>query len=107
MERTTMAYAFVQDVPIDEQVYRQIIDRLGPDTLEGLIAHLALRNDDNTLRYVDVWESEEACERAFDERIHPAVGAVFREIGFKPAGEPERKIMDLIDIQTPASTSVR
>jgi hypothetical protein len=32
-----------------------------------------VRRPDGGLRYIDVWESEEDCARAFDERIHPAV----------------------------------
>lgn len=91
-------YAFVQDVPIDEGMYRRITDRMGSEPLKGLIAHVVLANPDGTLRYVDVWESEEACDRAFDERIHPAVHATFQETGFRPAGEPPRSELPVIDV---------
>ena len=78
-----MFYAFEQEVPIKEDVYRKIMERMGPEPLAGQIVHLVARSGDGTLRYVDVWASREACERAFKERIHPAVSAVFREIGFR------------------------
>jgi hypothetical protein len=44
-----------------------------------------------------VWESEAACTRAFDERIHPAVHSVFKEIGFRPEGEPATTPFELLD----------
>ncbi|HEY6748130.1 MAG TPA: hypothetical protein VI357_20740 [Mycobacteriales bacterium] len=79
-------YAFTQDVPIDETLYQRIIDQLGPEPLAGSLLHLCVRRPDGGLRYIDVWESEEACARAFDERIHPAVDAAFG--GKRPATEP-------------------
>lgn len=93
-----MTYAFVQDVPIDEELYKQVLAQLGDEPLSGLVAHVVLRNDDATLRYVDVWESEEVCERAFDERIHPAVHRVFQERGFRPDGEPPRTHVEVVDV---------
>jgi len=83
-------YAFIQDVPIHADVYEKIRARLGSDPPDGLVVHIALRNDDGTLRYVDVWRDRAACDAAFERRIHAAVSAVFREIGFKPAAEPHR-----------------
>lgn len=47
------------------------------------------------LRYLDVWESEEACARAFDERVHPAVDRAFG--GVRPAGEPVVTRPEVID----------
>jgi len=79
-------YAYVQDVPIDEHLYQRIVDRIGPQPLAGSLLHLCVRRADGGLRYIDVWESEEACTRAFDERIHPAVDAAFG--GNRPATEP-------------------
>ncbi|SRR5579872_2201279 len=93
-----MTYAWVQDVPIDEGLYKHVLAELGDEPLAGLVAHVVLRNDDATLRYVDVWESEEACERAFDDRIHPAVHRVFQEHGFRPDGEPPRAHVDVVDV---------
>lgn len=81
-----MVYAYIQDVPIGEDLYRRIIAGLGPEPLAGQLLHLCVRQADGALRYIDVWESEQACERAFDERIHPAVDAAFG--GNRPASEP-------------------
>jgi hypothetical protein len=81
-----MVYAFTQDVPIDEELYRRVIEQLGPEPLAGSLLHLCVRRPDGGLRYIDVWESEEACTRAFDERIHHAVDAAFG--GHRPDGEP-------------------
>jgi hypothetical protein len=91
-------YAYVQDVPIDGDVYQQIVDRIGTDPVDGCLLHLCLRTTDGGLRYLDVWESEEACTRAFDERIHPAVFSVFKEIGFQPDGEPGTERLELLDV---------
>jgi hypothetical protein len=92
-----MVYAFTQDVPIDEPTYRKIMDRLGEEPLAGSLVHLVVRRPDGGLRYIDVWESEELCTRAFEERIHPAVHSVFAEIGFQPGGEPTVNRLDVID----------
>jgi hypothetical protein len=92
-----VVYAFTQDVPIDEPTYRKIMDRLGPEPLKGSLLHLAIRREDGGLRYVDVWESEELCARAFEERIHPAVRGVFQELGFRAEGEPATTELDVID----------
>jgi hypothetical protein len=90
-------YAFVQDVPIKEDVYAKIRTALGPQPPDGLVMHLVLRREDGTLRYVDVWRDKASCDAAFCDRIHPAVFAVFREVGFKPAGEPTRQEMPVVD----------
>jgi hypothetical protein len=67
-----MVYAFTQDVPIDTDMYARITEALGDEPMDGLLLHLAVRNPDGGLRYIDVWETEEQCTRAFDERVHPA-----------------------------------
>ncbi len=89
-----MVYAYIQDVPIGEDLYRNIIDKLGPEPLAGQLLHLCVRQPDGRLRYIDVWESEQACTRAFDERIHPAVDAAFG--GNRPSGEPEVHRLDVL-----------
>jgi len=82
-------YAFTQDVPIPWPVYEQIRKELGLAPPAGLVAHLVLQTETG-LRYVDVWESKEHCDRFFDERVHPAVDAVLARIGRSRAatGEP-------------------
>jgi len=89
-----VVYAYTQDVPIDADVYQQIIDTLGSEPIAGSLLHLCVRRADGGLRYLDVWESEEACARAFEERIHPAVDAAFG--GARPAGEPVVHRLDVL-----------
>jgi hypothetical protein len=89
-----MVYAYIQDVPIGEDLYRRIIDKIGPEPFAGGLLHLCVREPGGRLRYIDVWESEEACARAFDERIHPAVDAAFG--GSRPATEPEVQRLDVL-----------
>ena len=89
-----MVYAFIQDVPIGEDVYRRIVDEIGPEPLAGQLGHLCVRQEDGRLRYIDVWESEEACARAFEERIHPGVDAAFG--GQRPGTEPEVHRLDVL-----------
>ena len=89
-----MVYAYIQDVPIGEDLYRRIIDEIGPEPMSGQLLHLCVRQPDGRLRYIDVWDSEESCTRAFEERIHPAVDAAFG--GERPAGEPEVHRLDVV-----------
>lgn len=89
-----MVYAYIQDVPIGEDVYRRMIEGLGPEPLLGQLLHLCIRQGDGRLRYIDVWESEQACAQAFEERIHPMVDAVFG--GNRPSSEPEVQRLDVL-----------
>jgi hypothetical protein len=95
-----MVYAYTQDVPLDEAGYRRVMQNLGSEPLAGSLLHLCVRREDGGLRYIDVWESEEVCTRAFDERIHTAVDAAFG--GARPATEPEVKVLDVLDITVSA-----
>ncbi|WP_103381498.1 hypothetical protein [Pseudonocardia dioxanivorans] len=90
-----MVYAFVQDVPIGEELYRRIVEELGPEPMEGSLLHLCVRRPDGGLRYIDVWTDEQACARAFDERIHPAVDRAFG--GSRPGAEPTVDRLEVID----------
>jgi len=89
-----MVYAFIQDVPIGEDMYRRMIDGLGPEPLAGQLLHLCVRQGDGRLRYIDVWESEQACAQAFQDRIHPTVDAAFG--GQRPSTEPEVRRLDVL-----------
>jgi len=91
-----MVYAFIQDVPLDHARYRRVMEELGPEPLAGQILHLCIRRADGGLRYIDVWESEEACTRAFDDRIHAAVDTAFG--GTRPGVEPHVQLLDVLDI---------
>jgi len=75
-----MAYGFVQDVPANEEMYREIRARVGEQRPPGLVAHVAARRDQG-LRYVDVWETKEQWERFREERLEPAVDAVLASYG--------------------------
>lgn len=75
-------------------MYRRIIDNLGPEPLAGQLVHLCVRQPGGRLRYIDVWDSEEACTRAFDDRIHAAVDAAFG--GNRPSSEPTVQRLDLV-----------
>jgi hypothetical protein len=90
-----MVYAFTQDVPIDTDMYARITEALGDEPMDGLLLHLCVRSPDGGLRYIDVWESEEQCTRAFDERIHPAVDAAFG--GGRPRVEPAVTPLDVVE----------
>jgi heme-degrading monooxygenase HmoA len=55
------------------------------DAPDGLVQHLA-GSDGNDVVVVDVWESEEALGRFFEERL----GAALAEVGIEPAGGKPR-----------------
>jgi hypothetical protein len=92
-------YAFTQDVPIDEDRYRKIIELIGPEPMEGLLLHLCVRRPEGGLRYIEVWESQQACARVFHERIHPAVDAAFG--GARPGTEPVPHPLDVVHATGP------
>jgi hypothetical protein len=75
-----MPYAFVQDVPANAEIYSMIKAKLGSAAPAGLIAHLVITRDAG-LRYVDVWETEEAWIQFRDEQVEPAVTAVLAGFG--------------------------
>ena len=91
-----MVYAFVQDVPIDEQQYRKVIAGLGPEPVDGCLLHMCVRREDGGLRYIDIWRSEADCARAFDDRIHDAVDAAFG--GRRPSPEPTVNVLEILDL---------
>lgn len=96
-----MTYAFTQDVPISMGIYERIRAALGNETPAGLVVHVVIAIEEG-LRYVDVWESEEACARFTEERLHPVIGRVFKEIGFRPpAEEPPRQRIDVREVWRP------
>jgi hypothetical protein len=94
-----MTYAFTQDVPIDATFYKRIADGVGDEPPKGLIVHLAVERPEGGLRYLDVWESEEDWDRFTDERLHPVVHPLLREIfGGELPPEPERTPLSVIHV---------
>ena len=75
-----MSYAFIQDVPATEHIYRQVRARLGAATPKGLVAHVVIKRDAG-LRYVDVWDTQADWERFRDQKVDPAVGEVLAGMG--------------------------
>ena len=101
-----MTYAFTQDVPIDADLYRLITDGLGDEPPKGLIIHLAIERPEGGLRYLDMWESEEDCNRFAEERLHPVVHGLLNEIfGDSLPPEPPRTPISVIHHWRPDSAS--
>jgi hypothetical protein len=101
-----MTYSFTQDVPIDASFYKRITDALGDDPPPGLILHLALERPEGGLRYLDVWESEDDCNRFAEDRLHPVVHAMLSEIfGDNLPPEPERTPISVIHRWQPQGSS--
>jgi hypothetical protein len=92
-----MPYAFTQDVPIDAAFYERITDGLGADPPVGLIVHLALERPEGGLRYIDVWETQADADRFAEERLHPVVHGLLREVfGDDLPPEPERHPLSVV-----------
>ena len=92
-------FAWSQNVPINQAAYRDVTARRGEAKMPGLLVHLAIEEADGTLRYIDVWESEQACDEAFQAVIHPAVHGMLTERGIQVAGEPPRTPLKVIDVR--------
>jgi hypothetical protein len=96
-----MTYAFVQDVPIDAAFYARMRDGLGPEPPDGLISHVAMALAEGGLRYVDVWETEEAWDRFVDDRLHPVIHALLADVfGDDLPPEPESTPIAVVDVWT-------
>ncbi len=99
-------YAWTQDLPIDADTYREIVARMGDAPLPGNLVHLAIELPDAKMRYIDVWESEQACDAAFAAVIHPAVHPVLMSREVVVHGEPPRVPLNVIDVRYADGTSV-
>ena len=70
-----MALAFLQEVPgMTQEQYDQVLETLqrGGKTAEGRIFHVAGPMEGGW-RVVDVWESQEAVNKFFQEQLGPAL----------------------------------
>jgi hypothetical protein len=104
-----MPFGFVQDVPVNEDTYRQIRAQLGDAPPPGLIAHVVIKHE-NGLRHVNVWETQQAWQTFHDEKLWPAVSSVLATLGIHPdpSQDAVRETVDVIDAwvqpaQVPAS----
>jgi hypothetical protein len=97
-----MAYAYTVEVPIPWSVYEQIRAELGWEPPPGLITHLVIETREG-LRYLDVWESKQDCDRFFRERVHPAVDRVFARVGRsrEQTGEPNPTLIQVKEVWAP------
>ncbi len=94
-----MAYGFTQDVPIDAGLYNRVLEGLGNEPPKGLIVHLAVERPEGGLRYFDVWESEEDCDRFAEERLHPVVHQLLSSrFGGESPPEPARVPLPVIHV---------
>jgi hypothetical protein len=75
-----MTYGFIQDVPANAEIYGMIKGKLGDEPPPGMIAHLAIAHDGG-LRYIDVWETEQAWDTFRNERLEPVVAEVLAGFG--------------------------
>ncbi len=93
-----MPYGFIQSVPANEQIYRQVRAQLGDAAPDGLVAHIAVKGDGG-LRYINVWDSEADWERFRDQHLHPAVEQVLGALGVTP-DESQVTFEDLAVVDT-------
>jgi hypothetical protein len=71
----SMAIAFLQEVPgMTREQYDQVVETLRGQTTEGRIFHVAGPMEGGW-RVVDVWESQEAVNKFFQELLGPALEA--------------------------------
>jgi hypothetical protein len=90
-------YGFTQDLPITAATWFTLKEAIGTDPVEGLLVHAVVR-EGSGLRYIDLWESREACDRFLDERVHPVLGGVFAASGGELPAEPDRHEFDVVDL---------
>jgi|SRR5450759_4056686 hypothetical protein len=90
-----MVYAYTQDVPIREELYRRIVKEIGPDPFPGGLLHLCVRRDDGSLYYIDVWESEKLVAAHSESAYTPQLTARFG--GQRPGAQPVTQKLDVID----------
>jgi hypothetical protein len=79
-------------------MYRTMWDGFGAEPFDGLIVHVATRREGGGLRYFQVWESKDAQQRAFRERVLPVMQRVFPTAGLPP-GPPQITELDVIDVR--------
>jgi hypothetical protein len=81
------------------------MEGVGPEPIAGWVMHAVVRIDGG-LRYIDIWESREACDRFLEDRVHPILRAAFNSAGATRPREPMRAEMDLVDVRGSARESL-
>jgi hypothetical protein len=99
-------YGFTQDLPISPDVWFRIKEAIGDAPIDGLLVHAVTRHGDG-VRYFDLWESREACDRFLEERVHPVLRSVFAAAGGNMPAEPERVEFEVVDAQIPHLTTAQ
>ena len=93
-----MPYAFIHEVPADEEMYRKICALLPEGRPDGLIVHVATPREGG-LRYYDVWESKAAWDAFHLGHVDPAVTEVLAGYGLEPDDSLSRfEELDVIDL---------
>jgi hypothetical protein len=97
-----MSYAFIRDVPINEEQYETVSRHIGDEVPKGLVVHLVMRHEQG-LRYIDIWDSEADWKRFREERVGPAVQAMRATHGIEQPGAPvpEQRI-EVLDVMVGA-----
>lgn len=98
-------YAFQMDVPINMDIYKRIRAELGEDVPKGLIVHVVFQQEQG-LRYLEVWESQQDWDRFEEERLHPAVDCIFERAGVSRPAEPDRQPVEVTDIWSDMKTAL-
>jgi hypothetical protein len=86
---------------VTPEQYDQVIEELGinEDPAHGGLLHLA-GNDDEGLRVVDVWDSEEAFNSFAESRLMPTV----QKLGLE--GQPDVTFVELRNVHSPRGEEV-
>jgi hypothetical protein len=94
-------YAFTLDVPATEEIWDQIRAELPGEAPPGLILHLVTRGELG-LRYIDVWETKEAWDDAYETVLAPAVERVLAGLGIPHEDSATRfEEIDALDVWRP------
>lgn len=96
-----MAFAFMQDAPAGWEGYQRVraaVDRqLHGERPAGLVLHLVW-DDGPRLRFLDVWESQEAFQRFEEGTLRTVVGPALAEAGLPPPPPPERTALTVREV---------
>jgi hypothetical protein len=89
-----MAVVVIQEFEATPEEYDQVNEKLGEETPEGAIFHVACDLGGGRMRAVDAWESVEHFQKFVQDKLIPAIAEVNPDA--PQAAEPEiREIYDL------------